>query len=217
MTEYEKQYKNQFVKVSDDFIVNITPKVGCSSVILQTLSYNLNIDINTFNKSIDRHINIAGYDLSKKYNKSMFDLGREYCVNENIKDKEKVCVIYRDPVKRYLSAWQTWCAMFYNIPLFNHIELIRDCLNKQMEDEHYVPQHKFFNFDNVDIFIKLEDYPDFCRENNIPWIMANKNVNSDYMNFKVSESICDKIKALYKDDYDIINKIINSNKLYERR
>ena len=44
--------------------------------------------------------------------------------------------------------------------------------------------------------------------------MANKNISDKYANFIISEEDKELIKKLYKKDYELINKIRQSNKLY---
>lgn len=133
---------------------------------------------------------------------------------------EKIVAIFRDPIERYKSIFFTPCVVHLNrfdfhenlIQLSKTDRLSQD--NPLYLDHHYIPQYVYYDFDKIDIFVELKDYKMFCQEHNIPWVMANKNINDNYTNFSISKEDQDIIKKLYQKDYELINKIRQSNKLY---
>lgn len=189
-------------------------------VVLQGISYNMNIDINQFDKTTYCHLNTYKYPINKKYGISNFSLCNNFYLNEKeIKTENKdnkLIVIFRDPIKRYLSALHTESSFFYGETINNSLNEIENFIKKGggLMDQHFFPQSCFFNFDDVDIFVNLENYTQFCGENNIPWIMANKNISKNYLNLSVTDEQKEKIKLIYESDYEMIEKINKSNKLW---
>lgn len=190
----DKNEIGRFYKVSDNFIVSSIHKIGCSTVALQGKCYNENIDINQYEDLKYKHINTS-------YRGNIFKTTFKYILNNVKNSDEKVVVIYRDPIERYISTYHTYFIKKM------------DLNNVSIEDYHYMPQSFHYDFDDIDIFVKLEDYPEFCKRNNIPWILTNKKIINN--KYKPTEEEIYKIKELYKDDYILIDKIENSNKLYK--
>jgi hypothetical protein len=82
-------------------------------------------------------------------------------------------------------------------------------------DIHYRPQYTFIDFNDIDIFIELNDYENFCKENNIPFIKLNQNPDKNYKEkIILTEKQKSLIKKIYEKDYLMIDKIKKSGKLY---
>jgi hypothetical protein len=207
---FDKFYiEKSFFKVSDKYIVSLISKIGCSTVAIQSHSYNCNEDINKY-KHLE-YENLWGHwndDFIYKFN-------IDYTKLHNYPE-QKVVVIFRDPIDRYMSIWGT--------SVFNHLNNndFNDNLLKVKEhfdnniwlNHHYCPQYMFYDFDKIDIFVELKDYPKFCEEHNIPWIMINKNNKPEYKKLVPTEEQKQIIKDIYNEDYILLDKIRNSNKLY---
>lgn len=208
-------YNDCYIKINKNFIANMTSKCGCSTVALQGVSYARNLDISKFNIE-DKHLLFCDYDID------IWNTITHDSLNINIKDIKneqdvKVIVIYRDPVERFISAWSTKVSLLYNMSLDDAIERTEYAFSNKKVGiccQHFMPQYLCVDFDKVDIFVKLQDYKDFCLENNIHYVMSNKNNDEKYLNFKPTNEQINKIKMLYKEDYIMIKNIENSNKLY---
>lgn len=207
------------LKINDTYTVIKVPKNGCSTVAIQTLIYNEphKFNIIYFKDCEYKHLNGIGRGL-------IFPLTYNFFVNcDDIKNKpnEKLCFIFRDPYERFLSAYKT-DFIGKNKTIIEFIDFVKNEINTnkhnlKIVDEHYRPQHTFLNFEDVDVFIELKDYEKFCNENNILFIKANQNFNKNYKNeitLNLTKEHINDIKELYKEDYIMIDKIKNSNKLY---
>lgn len=202
-------------KISDNFVVIKCPKNGCTTVLLQSLCYNEHKKIDEYNDLEFKHVNQSIYGQLWLYS-------NKYLINcDNVKKypSQKLIFIFRDPIKRFLSAYKTWFVGKSNtIDEFvkfvkEDIETYKDNIN--IINEHYRPQYMFINFDDIDIFIEQKDYEMFCKEHGIQYLKANQNKDLSYQ-FKIelTEEHISILKELYKDDYEMIEKIKNSGKLY---
>jgi len=198
-----------FFKVSDKYIVSLISKNGCSTVAIQSHCYNCNEDINKY-----KHLE---YDHLYGHwsGNFIYDFSIDYTKVHNYPN-QKVVAIFRDPIERYMSIWGTSIVKHPNKNDFhdNLLQVKNHFDNNIGLNHHYCPQYMFYDFDKIDIFVELKDYPKFCEENNIPWIMINKNNNSEYKKLVPTEEQKQIIKEIYNKDYILLNKIRNSNKLY---
>ncbi len=209
----------QYVQVSDDYVVNLVAKNGNSTVVFQGLSYNRGIDISNYSGFENRHISFY----TETANEDRFwEKIKEYKLFPNPKD-HKILFIFRDPVKRLLSAKNTGAAWYFDKNMDEYLDIIREAFEDgkpRLIDQHVYPQFPYLIKNNlwiedIHLFIDLEDYQEFCIENNIPWILANKNTKQEYLNTGITKEQEDRIKSLYADDYKMIDLIKNSGKLYK--
>ena len=216
------QYIHQFLKVSEKYVVSQIPKCGCSTVTLQSALYNFpekNYSMDLFSDAEDKHLNTT--DIGKKYfnTDSLFSLTRPFHINEsNVKyyKNQKVVVIFRDPLERFISACNTFKILGHLKDPFEKCLFIKNKLQRGLTiNNHFNPQHIYYDFDDVDIFVSLENYPKFCYDENIPWMKANKNNSKKYLEYVPTQELINEIKDLYKEDYELIEKIYKSNKLYK--
>ena len=215
-----QQFNHQFLKVSDIYVVSQFPKCGCSTVTLQSLVYNLKgeITLEQFSEAENKHL-LFIRDKEPFIEKGLFQVSNEFHINEsNVKHYpgQKVVVIFRDPIKRFLSAYNTSVIPDNEKKPEEILNRIKTQLERgELINLHYNPQCIYYDFNDVDIFVNLENYPDFCKENNIPWIMANKNISEKYLKYIPSQELIENIKKLYEEDCELIKRIQNSDKLYK--
>lgn len=202
-------------KISDNLIVCTCPKNGCTTVMLQSLCYNDKNDIKVYQDLEYKHANHSKYG-------NLWPYSYKYKINcDKVKyyPNQKLIFIFRDPIKRFLSAYKTWfVGGSKTIDEFvkcvkENIELYKNNLNAV--DEHYRPQYTFINFDDIDIFIEQKDYPIFCKDYNIQYLKTNQNIDKSYQSkINLTAEHISILKKLYKEDYDMIDKIKQSGKLY---
>lgn len=198
--------EHSFYKVSDKYIVSLISKIGCSTVAIQSHCYNCNKDINNYKYFEYKHL--GGRYWTKNF---IF----KYSINHPLSN-QIVVALFRDPIERYMSTWGTNVVVHPNKNNFNDnlIKVKEHFDNKIKLDHHYCPQYMFYDFDKIDIFVELKDYSKFCEEHNIPCITVNKNGNPQYKKLVPTEEQKQIIKDIYNEDYILIDKIRNSNKLY---
>ncbi len=202
-------------KISDNFIVNTCSKNGCTTVLLQSLCYNKKLDINFYNDLEYKHVNQGKFG-------NIWLSSDKYKINcDNVKkySSQKLIFIFRDPIKRFLSAYKTWfVGGSKTIDQFvkfvkEDIETYKDNIN--IINQHYRPQYTFINFSDIDIFIEQKDYEMFCKEQGIQYLKANQNKDLSYQSkIELTNEHISILKDLYKEDYEMIEKIKNSGKLY---
>lgn len=202
-------------KILDNFVVCTCCKNGCTTVMLQSLCYNKNLDINFYNDLEFKHVNQSIYG-------NLWPYSSKYKINcDNVKKypSQKLIFIFRDPIKRFLSAYKTYfVGGSKTIDEFvkfvkKDIETYKDTIN--IINEHYRPQYSFINFDDIDIFIEQKDYEMFCNEQGIQYLKANQNKDLSYQSkIELTDEHISILKDLYKEDYEMIEKIKNSGKLY---
>lgn len=202
-------------KISDKYVVIQIPKIASSTVGLQTLKYNTNANINDFAEYEFEHL---GTTTNGRKNHWM-EINRYRIQVNNVKNypDQYVVALFRDPVERFISAYHTKCVNLYNLPfdefLNNTIELINKTTSLSSINEHIRPQYVFYNYYDVDIFIDNNDYKDWCYENDIEVLLVNKTKENKIV---PTEEQIRKIKDLYKEDYELIDKIKLSKKLYTK-
>lgn len=202
-------------KISDNFVVIKCPKNGCTTVMIQSLCYNEHKKIDEYNDLKFKHANHSIYG-------KLWTYSNKYLINcDNVKNypNEKLIFIFRDPIKRFLSAYKTGFVggsktidEFVNL-VKEDIETYKDNIN--IIEEHYRPQYTFINFDDIDIFIEQNDYEMFCNEQGIQYLKANQNKDLSYQSkIELTDEHIFILKDLYKKDYEMIENIKNSGKLY---
>lgn len=202
-------------KISDNFVVNTCSKNCSTSVIVQSLCYNEKKQIDEYNDLEFKHVNQSIYG-------NLWMYTHKYKINcDKVKNypNQKLIFIFRDPIKRFLSAHKTWFVggsktfdEFVKI-VKNDMETYKD--NISIVNEHYRPQCAFINFDDIDIFIEQNDYEMFCKEQGIQYLKANQNKDKSYQSkIELTDEHISILKDLYKEDYEMIEKIKTSGKLY---
>lgn len=202
-------------KISDNLVVCICPKNGCTTVMLQSLCYNEKRDINFYNDLEFKHANCSIHG-------QLWPYSYKYKINcDNVKNypNQKLIFIFRDPIKRFLSAYKTeFIGKSMSIDEFIALVEHNIKVNKNKLDvvnEHYRPQYTFINFDDIDLFIEQKDYQMFCEENNVQYLKLNQNADKSYQDkIELTEEHISILKELYKDDYEMIEKIKNSGRLF---
>lgn len=202
-------------KISDNFIVISCAKNASTTVMIQSLCYNEHKKIDEYNDLGFKHANESNRGNLWRYS-------IKYKINCNIVKNytnEKLIFIFRDPIKRFLSAYKTWfVGLNRTIDDFvkfvkKDIEIHKDNIN--IINEHYRPQYTFINFDDIDIFIEQKDYEMFCNEQGIQYLKTNQNKDLSYQSkIKLTDEHISILKDLYNDDYEMIEKIKTSGKLY---
>lgn len=202
-------------KISDNLVVCTCAKNGCTTVMLQSLCYNEKQDINFYNDLEYKHVNQGKYG-------NLWPSSNKYKINcDNVKKypSQKLIFIFRDPIKRFLSAYKTrFVGGSKTIDEFvkfvkEDIETYKDNIN--IINEHYRPQYTFINFDDIDLFIEQKDYEIFCKEQEIQYLKTNQNADKSYQTkIELTDEHISIIKDIYKEDYEMIEKIKNSGKLY---
>lgn len=201
--------KNDWYKVSDKFAVISISKNGCSTVCTQSYTYQNKIDINNFKNAEYKHLLESNFGY-------IFENRRNYIIKEKDNSLVYVCII-RDPIERLLSAYKTKQFVIENSFdefLSNVKYTFNNCLLHEI-DQHIHLQSAHFDFNDVDVFVYLSDYEKFCNEHNISFIKLNQNPDKKYQTkIELTDEHISIIKDIYKDDYEMIEKIKNSGKLY---
>lgn len=203
-------YKNNRYKVSDEYAVISISKNACSTVNVQSYVYQNKIDINNFKDAEYQHLSATNFYYIFQ------DPNRKYMIKEKDNSLLYVCII-RDPIERLLSAYETKLFIIENSfdEFLSNVKYTFDnCMSHEI-NQHIHLQSAHFDFNDVDIFIYISDYEKFCNENNIPVIKLNQNPDKDYQSkIKLTDEHISTIKDLYKEDYEMIEKIKNSGKLF---
>ena len=202
-------------KISDNIVVNTCSKNCSTTVMLQSLCYNEHKKIDEYKGLEFKHANDTVYG-------RLWSYSNKYLINcDNVKyyTDQRLIFIFRDPIKRFLSAYKTWfVGGSKTIDEFvkfvkENIETYKDNINAI--DEHYRPQYTFINFDDIDIFIEQKDYEMFCNEQGVQYLKANQNKDLSYQTkIELTDEHISVLKEIYKEDYEMIEKIKNSGKLY---
>lgn len=202
-------------KISDNFVVCTCSKNGCTTVMLQSLCYNEKRDINFYNDLEFKHANCSIHGQLWLYS-------YKYKINcDNVKNypNQKLIFIFRDPIKRFLSAYRTY-FVGGSKTIDEFVKFVKEDIetykhNIDIINSHYRPQYAFINFDDIDIFIEQKDYEMFCNEQGIQYLKANQNADKSYQSkIELTDDHISILKDLYKEDYEMIEKIKNSGKLY---
>lgn len=202
-------------KISDNFVVCTCSKNGCTTVMLQSLCYNEKRDINFYNDLEYKHVGQGKYG-------NLWPYSNKYKINcDNVKKYpiQKLIFIFRDPIKRFLSAYRTY-FVGGSKTIDEFVKFVKEDIetykhNIYIVNEHYRPQYAFINFDDIDIFIEQKDYEMFCNEQGIQYLKANQNKDLSYQSkIELTDEHISILKDLYKEDYEMIEKIKNSGKLY---
>lgn len=197
---------NMWGAISDKYESILIPKCGCSTINAQVRVYN-KVDDN-----IDKWFP-ASYIHVSLYDKRFFSLGRKLLQFGRKNSKRKKIVVFRDPIERFISAYRCFFKEKESIDSFvkDFFALYEDGLFHKI-NVHLGLQSAYFDFEDVDTFIELKDYPEFCKQNNIPWIALNQSY--DKTPIELSEETIVKLKEIYADDYTMIDNIKKSGKLW---
>lgn len=193
--DYQEAMLTSYYKVSDEYCVTAIPKCACSTTALQTLHYNGLISVEDCEKEKYKHIH-------KLHSKA-----RE--VNHNVDFNSLIKVqIIRDPLERFISAYHTLNYSDTNWNCFLY-EKAKDIMK---DDRHFAPQYLYSK--HPDIYVYIKDYEKFCAEHGIEYLPANINNKPEYLNFKITENDKEYIKELYYKDYDFLEHIKNTGKIW---
>lgn len=202
-------------KISDNFIVVSCSKNASTTVMLQSLCYNEHKKIDEYNDLEFKHVSQSIYGNLWRYT-------NKYTINcDNTKNypNEKLIFIFRDPIKRFLSSYKTW-FIGKNRTIDDFVKFVKEDIETYKDNiykinQHYRPQYTFINFEDIDIFIEQNDYEMFCNEQGIQHIKANQNKDLSYQSkIELTNEHISILKDLYKEDYEMIEKIKTSGKLY---
>lgn len=207
---FNETYKNNWYKISDKYAVISISKNACSTVNIQSWCYQNNLDITNYKNAEYKHL--VEVDLGY-----IFVKNRQHILKVKPEGIKYVCII-RDPLERIISAYKTKTFNNDNNLLFKDFLLnVSKTFNKCKTniDQHIQTQNKHFDFEDVDIFVYAHDYERFCNENNINFIKLNQNADKSYQSkIELTNEHISILKDLYKEDYEMIEKIKQSGKLY---
>ena len=209
-------YTDRFVSISDDYSACLISKCGCSTVTVQGICYKNGDDISKFHLFENNHLLDAGIDDNNVYiyRTDPFSLTEKLSSNNT---NRKNIAIFRDPVDRFISIMHTKHMNLFGNSLDNLLDFVEKVSNNgefYKLDQHFVPQCMFYTLNSIDVFVELKDYGNFCKLNNIPWQLVNKNNDDSYKNFKLTEKQISRIKELYYCDSVLIDNIKSSGRLW---
>lgn len=195
-------YGNCWMPVSNDYIITSIGKIGCTTIHAQTLLYVEKSNIEDFKQISNKHaITVM---------KDFFTKSSNYKVDPKIDLRKKVA-LFRDPIERVKSAYRNLFNNFNIVEFTMNVEATLSQLSSDEVEHHINLQCNHYDFDDVDIFVELKDYPKFCEENNIPWIQLNQSNSKNV----VMPSWCEDILIkTYAKDYELIKNIKQSGKLW---
>ena len=224
---FQEFYCNKYIYINN-YAINFMSKCGCS-----TLGYYGYIQKygNTFlrynEKSIHeyefKHFKYANIDQSKHgYHKII----NQYCLvkYEDIdRNKYKTVAIFRDPIERIISARNPLIDDYKLNNTKEFFDLVIDQYNlgEGNMNQHIMPQYLYYNFDDIDIFIELKDLYKWLNSIGLEPLKLNqtpKDLYKDdpYNNEETFNKYIPILKKLYLNDYILIDKIKNSNKLWKK-
>lgn len=196
-------YRNCWVLLNDNFATLPICKIGCTTIFAQAFIYSGKDNLFEFDKIKNKHA-------YKVYPSYFYETQKLYIDEETISQKK--IILFREPKSRLISAWKN----IFNDCTFDEfvINVSRTFRNYNINniDQHINLQSNHYYFNNIDIFIELKDYPHFCREKGIPWIALNQTSYTN--NIEVSEFTESLIKDIYAKDYELIERIKSSEKLW---
>lgn len=209
---FDNGHKNRSLEINNDFVVAVVAKVACSTVVIQNLCYKNKENIDKYNEGRYKHINYIGFgDLHEYANmKYALDIAR-------VKNKIKIA-IFRDPVDRLKSFYlggpkYAWDKQLSFSEVVKKVQRTFNEFDLNLIDPHVNLQSNYYDFDDIDLFIDIKDYSKFCEENHIDMIPMNQKTVSD--DIEITENDRRIIEKIYEKDYELISKILSSNKLYE--
>lgn len=135
-------------------------------------------------------------------------------------DNRLSVAVLRDPLNRLVSAFKTFndyisrCRKTYTIEQFAETVINSyECEDERYHmDRHITSQFKFHNYDDIDLYVNIEDLNDFFAEVGIETQAVNVSKNK----VEFPEEYRNKIIELLAKDYEIYNKIQNSEKIYHK-
>ena len=196
-------FRNCWVLLNDNFATLPICKIGCTTIFAQAFIYSGKDSLFEFDKIKNEH--------AYKVYPSYFYETQELYVNKETISQRKI-ILFRDPKSRLISAWKN---IFNNCTfdefVINVSRTLSNC-NINNIDQHINLQYNHYNFNDIDIFIELKDYPQFCRKESIPWMALNQ--TSCTKDIEVSEFVENLIKDIYAKDYELIEQIKSSEKLW---
>lgn len=191
--------------ISDDIVVPIVPKCGCSSIAYLSSCYN--------DSQIFKNVEIDNLKYSH-FNELKAGLWREIdsilLKSEQLHDM-KVVVIYRDPIERCISAKHTIAPNMDWETYFSEVVNTFNSTPVHLMNQHIIPQTFFYDVNKVDLFVELKDLSHFLSSIHIAPIEINKRKRDDK---SYNKSILDYysviLQELYAKDYEMINNIPES-------
>lgn len=196
-------YKNDWVLLNDNFATLAIAKIGCTTIFAQSTCYNENTNIDFFKNIKYKH--------ACEIISSFFTSARKYRINKDTTHKK--VILFRNPKERLISAWKN---MFNNCSFDEFIINVHNTFQKcntNNIDQHINLQCNYYDFDDIDVFVELNDYPQFCRDHNIPWVALNQTSYKDEPP-SIPMHLERLIEDIYKEDYKLIEKIKASNKIW---
>lgn len=196
-------HKKQWVSINDEFITLPISKNGCTTVFAQADCYSDKHDISIYDCITHKHAN--------KEIPSFFQKCYKNAINIDSSNKKRL-IIFRDPKERLFSAWKN---QFNNYSFDEFVTNVYNTFQKcdtNNIDQHINLQCNYYNFDDIDVFVDLNDYPKFCIEHNIPWIALNQTTYKEKPS--IPPHLEKLIEDIYKEDYKLIEKIKTSNKIW---
>tara|TARA_Y100000590_G_scaffold464593_1_gene634420 strand:- start:220 stop:876 length:657 start_codon:yes stop_codon:yes gene_type:complete len=124
------------------------------------------------------------------------------------------CCIIRDPIERFLSAYRNRILFHKDSDFFEYTidSIIDNLLNNNFKNKHFLPQYyylgndlSYYNFcENINKIKEFEKYINNFFGNNI--FFPKLQTGGNDKKIELSSNQTEKIKYIYKKDFDIFEK-----------
>lgn len=132
------------------------------------------------------------------------------CMTIEVDPNKKLMAVWRDPVERFLSSYNKKNVLERlgkeDMPLEDYINYAETQLKMRSGlfiDEHIRPQNQIYNINDIDVLVDIDCLDDWLVEEKIlPRKMHRINESTDHV--EATKEQIERIKALYKADYDML-------------
>ena len=197
-----------FVEIPNtDNLFVIISKNGCSTL-----------------KGINQNKHELNEELHKDQNRKLY---KNWITNDNYKK----CVVWRDPIERWVSIWNN--RLYWNTERYwggdkvNSVDIFIDItlneiynreLNNLISDEHFIPQYYWYNLDDIDTVVDIKDLDNYFNELGVTGytkLNVSPKTEKTLHVEDLTEIQLNKLKNIYAIDYLLYEEIKKSGKLYE--
>ena len=202
--KHNDYHYNRFVYIKDNILISLIAKTGCTTLAYSSYKFHNGFDYDKGHNNFWSNFTNYSIQLNKPY---------------KLDKSTKIVITYRDPIDRFLSAKKTICdGQCILLNYDTYIQYISYfMLHKYDLNYHIQPQYKFWtnvDFNDVDTFVETKYLQNYLQSIGISTPILNDCKNDKIYSENILNDNLDIFKKYYQKDYEIIEKIRNSNKNY---